>query len=54
MLDPLIDCGSPANREVLLDPHVHYVCQRCTACCKWPGDVRLESTSSRPSPASSA
>ena len=34
--------GSPANRQVVLDPSVHYVCQRCTACCKWPGDVRLE------------
>jgi uncharacterized protein len=21
---------------------VYYVCQRCTACCKWPGDVCLE------------
>ena len=36
------DFGSPGNREVVLDPGVHYVCQRCTACCKWPGDVRLE------------
>jgi Fe-S-cluster containining protein len=34
--------GSPGNRDVILDPNVHYVCQRCTACCKWPGDVRLE------------
>lgn len=34
--------GSPGNRDVLLDPTVEYVCQRCTACCKWPGDVRLE------------
>jgi len=37
-----IDCGSPANRDVLLDADVYYVCRRCTACCKWPGDVRLE------------
>src|SRR5690606_25056334 len=29
-------------RDVQLDPSVFYVCQRCTACCKWPGDVRLE------------
>jgi Fe-S-cluster containining protein len=21
---------------------VHYQCQRCLACCKWPGDVRLD------------
>jgi len=21
------------------DPY--YVCQRCTACCKWPGDVKV-------------
>ena len=34
--------GSPGNRDVLLDPSTFYVCQRCTACCKWPGDVRLE------------
>lgn len=34
--------GSPGNREVLLDPTTFYVCQRCTACCRWPGDVRLE------------
>ena len=36
------DHGSPGNRGGALDPRVHYVCQRCTACCKWPGDVRLE------------
>lgn len=24
-----------------LDPENFYVCQRCTACCKWPGDVRV-------------
>ena len=35
------DCGSPLNRETVLDPRVHYVCQRCTACCRWPGDVRV-------------
>jgi len=34
--------GSPGNRETVLEPGVFYVCQRCTACCKWPGDVRLE------------
>ena len=39
---PYKDFGSPANRAVDLDPTVHYVCQRCTNCCKWPGDVRLE------------
>ena len=21
---------------------VHYVCQRCAKCCKWPGDVCIE------------
>ena len=40
--DPFTDHGSPGNRDVVLDPSVFYVCQRCTACCKWPGDVRLE------------
>lgn len=34
--------GSPGNRETLLEPDTFYACQRCTACCKWPGDVRLE------------
>ena len=34
--------GSPGNRRTVLEPGVRYVCQRCTACCKWPGDVRLE------------
>jgi Fe-S-cluster containining protein len=34
--------GSPGNRLTLLDPGHFYVCQRCTACCKWPGDVRIE------------
>ena len=38
----LRDHGSPGNATVQLDPDVYYVCQRCTACCKWPGDVRLE------------
>lgn len=42
MPDFTINHGSPGNAEVLLDPDVTYVCQRCTACCKWPGDVRLE------------
>jgi uncharacterized protein len=23
-------------------PRLHYVCQRCTACCRWPGDVRVD------------
>lgn len=36
------DCGSPANRDVLLDKDIYYVCSRCTACCRWPGDVRVE------------
>ena len=34
--------GSPGNRATVLEPGVHYVCQRCTNCCRWPGDVRLE------------
>ncbi len=42
MVPNLSDHGSPSNRAVVLDPSVHYVCQRCTACCKWPGDVRIE------------
>ena len=37
----LHDHGSPGNPDVQLDPDVFYACQRCTACCKWPGDVRL-------------
>ena len=34
--------GSPSNDHTVLEPGINYVCQRCTACCKWPGDVRLE------------
>ncbi len=37
-----ISHGSPGNRETILDPDTYFLCQRCTACCKWPGDVRLE------------
>lgn len=22
-------------------PRVHWQCQRCTACCRWPGDVKV-------------
>jgi Fe-S-cluster containining protein len=39
---PILDHGSPSNRGEALDPSVHYLCQRCTRCCRWPGDVRLE------------
>ncbi|MGB0992442.1 MAG: YkgJ family cysteine cluster protein [Akkermansiaceae bacterium] len=24
------------------ESEIWYQCDRCTACCKWPGDVRLE------------
>jgi len=24
------------------DPDTWYQCDRCTVCCKWPGDVRVE------------
>lgn len=34
--------GSPGNSETVLEPGIKYICQRCNACCKWPGDVRLE------------
>jgi Fe-S-cluster containining protein len=33
--------GSPGNDQTVLEPGVHYVCQRCNACCQWPGDVRV-------------
>ena len=33
--------GSPCNDQTVLEPGVHYACQRCNACCKWPGDVRI-------------
>jgi Fe-S-cluster containining protein len=42
MIGPTKNHGSPGNRDVTLEPGVTYVCQRCTACCKWPGDVRIE------------
>lgn len=41
-MPPTASVGSPGNRDVYLDPDTFYVCDRCTACCKWPGDVRLE------------
>lgn len=28
-------------REKLLDPETYYLCDRCTACCRWAGDVRV-------------
>jgi len=34
--------GSPRNHETVLEPGVKYICQRCTNCCRWPGDVRIE------------
>jgi len=34
--------GAVVNRLVPLDPKVEYVCQRCNACCRWPGDVRVD------------
>ncbi len=34
--------GSPANHTTALEPGVRYICGRCTNCCRWPGDVRLE------------
>ena len=37
------DCGSPSeSQHGARAEDVHYVCQRCTACCRWPGDVRVE------------
>ncbi len=34
--------GSPGNDHTVLEPGINYVCQRCAACCKWPGDVRID------------
>lgn len=39
--DREIGHGSPGNDQTVLEPDVNYVCQRCNACCKWPGDVRI-------------
>lgn len=33
------DCGSLLNRDTQLDRGVWWECGRCTACCRWPGDV---------------
>ncbi len=30
-----------SSRLPLLDPEVYYQCDRCTACCRWPGDVKV-------------
>ena len=40
--------GSPGNDLTVLEPEVNYVCQRCTACCKWPGDVRISESEIAP------
>ena len=24
-----------------MEPTIHYQCQRCTACCRWPGFVKI-------------
>ena len=33
----------PSRRESVasMTAAVHYQCQRCTACCRWPGHVRI-------------
>ena len=41
---PAIDTarvGSLDRRMSVTSPGVFYQCQRCTACCRWPGDVRV-------------
>lgn len=48
MTNPSDHYGSPGNRDIVLEPGVFYVCQRCTACCKWPGDVRIEDAEIKP------
>jgi hypothetical protein len=32
----MIDPATPPG------PGVRFICQRCTRCCRWPGDVRLD------------
>ena len=34
--------ASPSGPMTPPPARVRYVCQRCTACCRWPGDVRIE------------
>ncbi len=37
---PLAGVRAPAYRAAM--PYdVHYQCQRCTACCRWPGQVKV-------------
>ncbi len=31
----------PSNAEYILHVPIFLECQRCTACCRWPGQVRL-------------
>ena len=31
-----------------MPPEIHYQCQRCTHCCRWPGFVRLEASEIAP------
>lgn len=32
----------PQRLDVKGSEEIWYQCDRCTACCKWPGDVRVE------------
>lgn len=34
--------GSPPEPTLSSSRRVYYQCQRCTNCCRWPGDVKVE------------
>ena len=41
---PLVGGSNPPAGTIIHHPHpvpIFHDCQRCTACCRWPGQVRL-------------
>jgi uncharacterized protein len=34
--------GGLNNSRRMSAPSVYYQCQRCTNCCRWPGDVKVD------------
>ena len=41
-IEPSKDFSLPEIRGTMPEPAVRYACQCCGACCRWPGDVRIE------------
>lgn len=42
-MSPLPPDSSPSNADrVEKHDDVHYICQRCANCCRWPGEVPVD------------